>query len=174
MENNWYVLTGGPGSGKTSLIEQLKQRGHNTVQESARYQIEKQLKKGIPVEQIRKDERAFQLAVFEHKQMLHKALKPGTLTFFDRGYHDSLAYLEYHGLEIEKAILDICKNTSYKKVFVLDMLPYRKDHARNEAHEVATGLHAALASVYKQYGHEVVIVPVLPVSQRADWIETHL
>lgn len=34
--NELYVITGGPGVGKTTLIERLKQAGYSTVEEQAR------------------------------------------------------------------------------------------------------------------------------------------
>jgi len=31
----WYVITGGPSSGKTSMVDQLRQRGYRTTIEHA-------------------------------------------------------------------------------------------------------------------------------------------
>jgi predicted ATPase len=169
-KHNWYVLTGGPGSGKTTLIKELKKRGHNTIKESARYYIEKQLAKGLSLKEIRKDERSFQEAVFRQKQIIHDALATDAITFFDRGYHDTLAYLKYYDHKIASFISETCKGITYKKVFLLDMLPYVKDSARIENQATALKLHQALAYAYQESGHDIIKVPVMPIQARTDFI----
>lgn len=174
MNNRWYVLTGGPGSGKTSLMEELNTRGHAIVKESARYHVRQQLAKGLTLEQIRRDEKAFQEAVFRQKQIIHEALSKDVVTFFDRGYHDTLAYLEHYGYAIKKFITEACRDMRYEKVFVLDMLPYRRDEARIEDFATASQIHEALITAYQKSGHDVVHVPVLPLPARADFILSRL
>lgn len=172
--NNWYVLTGGPGSGKSTLLKELENRGYNTIKETARYHIENQLARGLSLEKIRKEEKAFQEAVFRQKKIVHDSLATDTITFFDRGYHDTVAYLKYYEFRIAKFISVICKNNIYKKVFVLDMLPYKKDEARIESPEIAEGLHTMLARAYEESGHEIIQVPSMPVKERADFVLDHI
>ncbi|HSX46772.1 MAG TPA: ATP-binding protein [Patescibacteria group bacterium] len=173
-KHNWYALTGGPGSGKTTLLKELKRRGHNTIKESARYYIKKELAKGLSLEKIREDEKAFQEAVFKQKQIIHEALATDAITFFDRGYHDTIAYLKYHEHQIAQFIEEVCKNPIYKKVFVLDMLPYINDEVRTEDYETAKQLHKTLLQTYQESGHEIVRVPVMSVEERADFIEQQI
>lgn len=174
MSNKWYVLTGGPGSGKSTLITELQKRGHNTVKESARNYTNKQSKHGISAQTIRKNEKAFQEAVFKEKEIIHDALSEEVLTFFDRGYHDTVAYLEHFGHEVADFIEEVCGEFKYAKVFLLDMLPYENDEARIEDEETAHGIHAALKQAYEESGHEVIEVPVMPVKERADFVLQHL
>jgi predicted ATPase len=42
-----YVLTGAPGSGRTALVEALRQRGHRVVEEAATEVIARQQDRGI-------------------------------------------------------------------------------------------------------------------------------
>ena len=39
-ETNWYVLTGGPGSGKTTTINSINKRGYKTTIEHARHYVD--------------------------------------------------------------------------------------------------------------------------------------
>ena len=45
-ETNWYVITGAPSSGKSSVIRELENLGYRVVHEVARAYIEEELKKG--------------------------------------------------------------------------------------------------------------------------------
>lgn len=174
MQNNWYVLTGGPGSGKTTLTTALKNRGYQTLAESARYYIEEQWARGLSTVQIRANEQSFQEAVFQHKQKMHQKTDPEILTFFDRGYHDTIAYLEYHRQTIASFITKTCNQTKYKKIFVLDMLPYNQDKARIETQTTAQKLHKALIKTYQAYGQELISVPVMTVPERVEFVLNHL
>ena len=45
MENlNFYILTGGPGSGKSTVFKLLSDMGYLTVEETGRNIIQKQIK----------------------------------------------------------------------------------------------------------------------------------
>jgi predicted ATPase len=46
MSNHFFVVTGGPGAGKTSLITELARRGFHTIPESGRAIIREELQSG--------------------------------------------------------------------------------------------------------------------------------
>ncbi len=43
QKSNFYVLTGGPGSGKTSVLQELERRGYICIPEVARPIIKEQI-----------------------------------------------------------------------------------------------------------------------------------
>lgn len=172
--DKWYVLTGGPNAGKTTVLRELEKLGHKAVGEAARAYVESRLAKGMTLEEIRSDIKSFQEAVFKNVHELHLAADKDVVTFFDRGYHDAVAYLKYFGEEASDFMKNIANTNSYSKVFVLDMLPYVKDGVRDEDEETANALHQQLRETYKEYGHEVIDVPVLPPAERAQFILNHI
>ena len=122
--SNWYVLTGGPSTGKTTLIDEFKKRSYTVVPEAARLYIEKHLAKGETIEQIRGDEVAFQRALFAMKVAAHEDLPTDVSVFFDRGMHDSEAYLRVQGILHDPELKKILDRITYKKVFLLDSVSY--------------------------------------------------
>ena len=43
ISNNWYVITGAPSSGKTTLLEYLKKKGQKVYFEWARIYIDQEM-----------------------------------------------------------------------------------------------------------------------------------
>lgn len=173
----WYVVTGGPCSGKTTLLEELERRGYRVEYEAARLYIEEELDKGHTLAEIRADEKAFQEKVLTRKMTVEQALPRNEIVFLDRGMPDTEAYLESIGIVGHAATQQACAQARYRTIFLLDMLPYTSDHARTEDEAGAQRLHALLEETYRRRGYEPVSVPALPVSERAgyliDHIETH-
>jgi len=64
MSNPWFIITGGPSVGKSSVVEELGKRGHYTSLEVARSYIDGAKAVGITIDQLRRDENRFQENIF--------------------------------------------------------------------------------------------------------------
>ena len=71
--SNWYVVTGGPGSGKTTVINHLNMLGYHATIEHARHFIDSRMITGRSVEEIRKNQLEFQRGILE---MQHREKEP--------------------------------------------------------------------------------------------------
>ncbi|TAK95328.1 hypothetical protein EPO05_04535 [Patescibacteria group bacterium] len=154
--NNWYVITGGPHAGKTTLVRLLGERGHNVVFEAARVYIDQQMKRGKTLQEIRKDEMEFQRKILKIKIANEKKVSPQKITFWDRGIADSVAYYELQGVRDDNFLKQAVKNSAYKKVFLLKPLPYKKDYARTESQQEQKKIHSLLRKAYREQGCEIV------------------
>jgi hypothetical protein len=56
VQTNWHVITGAPSSGKTTLIDQLADKGFQTVPETGRLHVEREVARGRTIDEIREDE----------------------------------------------------------------------------------------------------------------------
>ncbi len=173
-KTNWYVITGGPGSGKTTMVNLLRERGYTTTIEHARHYLYTQRIKGRNIEEVRKNQIEFQLGVLDMQIEQEASLSPGEMVFLDRAIPDSLAYYYFLNLEPDKKLLDALEKVSYKKIFILDLLPLVNDYARKEDEVAQKKIHALITDVYKSLDFPVVHVPVLPQEKRADFILQNL
>lgn len=171
QHNIWYVVTGGPSTGKTTLLSELAKHGFTIVPEAARTLIDKAIQSGQTVESLRKDEQKFQEDVAQLKAEIEQNLDPNTPTFFDRGMQDTIAYLEQNNLSIKPWVYDYMQHSSYKKVFILEPLStFQKDYARTETSQFTTEIHQKLIDAYSAYGMQPIIVPAMPVEQRVNFV----
>ena len=167
---NWYVITGGPSSGKTTTIELLRKRGYQTTIEHARHYIDTQRVTGRTVAEIRANQRDFQRGVLMMQIEQERSLDPDALCFLDRALPDALAYYRYLSLEPDPELLEALKTASYRRVFILELLPLAKDYARTEDAAAQRQIHTLLTEVYQSLDFPVDTVPILPPPERVDYI----
>ena len=173
-QTNWYVVTGGPCSGKTTTVNLLRQRGYKTTIEHARHYLDTQSVNGKTVEEVRKNQIEFQLGVLEMQIEQENSLEESNVVFLDRAMPDSLAYYRFLNLPPDKKLLDSIAKAAYKKVFILDPLPLVKDYARKEDEEGQKRIQELLTEVYKSLPFPVVHVPILEPNDRVDFILNNL
>ena len=173
-QTNWYVITGGPSSGKTTTVNILRERGYITTMEHARHFLDTQRLKGKTIEEIRKNQREFQLGVLDMQIEQEKEMAPHVQVFLDRAIPDALAYYRFLNLSIDDKLTDALRNVSYKKIFIMDPLPLKNDYARNENAEAQKKIHALITEVYESLPFPVIHVPVLPAEERVDFILKNL
>ena len=173
-QTNWYVITGGPSSGKTTTVNLLKERGYITTFEHARHYLDTQRLKGKTIEDVRKQQREFQLGVLDMQIEQESQISPEVLVFLDRAIPDALAYYRFLNLPEEEKLTEALRTVFYKKVFILDCLPLVKDYARTEDEEAQKKIHALLIEVYESLGFPIIQVPVLKPEERVDFILNNL
>jgi predicted ATPase len=174
QKTNWYVLTGGPGSGKTTTIEIIASRGYETTIEHARHYIQTQMQKGRTVEEVRRNQEEFQMGVLEMQIEQETMLNPKNTVFLDRALPDALAYYYFLDLPINKKITDALNLYRYKKVFILECLPFVQDYARREDEIAQKKIHELLIKVYNDLHFPITHVPVLPPDERVDYLLSNL
>ena len=173
-QTNWYVITGGPSSGKTTTVNLLNSMDYKTTIEHARHYLDTQRVNGRTVEEVRKNQEEFQLGVLEMQIEQENSLKPDDLVFLDRAIPDSLAYYRFLNLKPHAKLLDALEKVAYKKIFILDRLPFVKDYARTEDEYSQKKIHELLTEVYESLPFPVLHVPVLPETERVDFILKNL
>jgi len=158
------VITGGPSSGKTSLIRELERRGFATVPEAATIVI-----KGGRFHPL-KDPVSFQKEVLKLQLKLEgEAEGSGApVVFCDRGIYDGMAYLRFYKVPLR--LVPFPREWRYDLVFYLEQLPYVRDDVRFETPEEAAEIARLIREVYEELGYDPIPVPPLPIEERADLV----
>ena len=158
-----YVITGGPCSGKSTLVDAIKERGFLTVDETAREFLKEN--PGIRG-------RDLVMGVFRRQIEEESALEryPNEV-FLDRGLVDVAAYSRFWLGEVPREIQEAGLSCRYQKVFALDRLPFVSDGIRVEKNDAeAERIHRLIIQTYKEHGYEPLGVPVMSLRERADFV----
>lgn len=159
IESNWYVITGGVSSGKSTLLLALKQNGYKVVKETARAVIDEELTKGKAIGEVRGNDQLLQQKIFARMLERESHFSRDEIIFFDRGLPDCAAYHKNCGLD-PKEVLDVCLEHRYKGIFFMEQLPFEKDHIRTETKQQFEKITRLLIEMYEKLGYELTFVPV--------------
>lgn len=168
------LISGCSGGGKSTLLAELAARGHATVEEPGRRiaEDEAEIRAWPWVDMGAFLNRCLELATLDH-QLARAATGP---VFFDRGLPDALTGLARRGPLAPRAEALITRCRYAPRVFVAPPWPalFAADPARRHGLAEAVAEFEALMDWLPHWGYEVVMIPRMSVSDRADWIEDEL
>ncbi|MGF1738850.1 AAA family ATPase [Photobacterium satsumensis] len=169
------IITGGPGAGKTSLLDTLARRGYMTFPEVSRSLIREQaaFPDGVLPWTDLPRFAALCLELMNHQR---EQARRGTMpAFVDRAIGDICAYLTIGGEVVDEQYRTMAKGY-FPTVFVCaphtDI--YVQDDERPHSFAEAEKIHAQLVSTYRELGYEVVDVPWDKIEERASWLLARL
>ena len=163
------VIIGGPGTGKTTIIDALIDQGFCCYPEISREITLEAKKQGIEQLFLENPLLFSELLLEGRKRQFKNALKePHHVVFLDRGIPDVLAYMHYIG-DSYPVFFDVaCKEHIYSKIFILPPWEeiYISDDERYENYEQAKLIFNHLTETYQHYGYELIEVPKNTVDNR--------
>lgn len=174
------AITGGPGTGKTLIINSLETAGFHCFHEivramtlDAKNSEESKPFKTNPLAFVN-DPKSFNDQLLSGR--LAHYLKASELNeeviFFDRGLPDVLAYMDYFKQSYDEKYLNTCQNNRYDKVFLLPPWEhiYVQDNERMESFMEAIEIHEALKKTYESLDYVLTEVPFGSVNERLKFV----
>lgn len=167
------VLVGGPGTGKSTVLNELKSRGFQCMPEVSRQVTLEAQKKGI--EQLFLTEPLLfseMLLKGRERQFIEAENLDANWAFFDRGLPEVFAYMNYTKDTYPGYFKEKCEQYRYDHVFVFK--PWEKiyisDNERYESFEESVKIDHHIQLAYKELGYTMIEVPFGQVKERGDFI----
>lgn len=173
MCDHMFVITGGPGSGKTSLINALNRRGYRSMPEAGRAIIQDQIKIGGTSLPWANRLMFAELMLGWELRSWYEAMVLDGPVLMDRGIPDVIGYLTLCGLPVPDHAETAASLYSYnKRVF---LAPYwdtifAQDAERKQDRQEAEATGFAMAEVYMWLGYELIELPLTGLEERADFM----
>lgn len=168
-----FIITGGPGSGKTTVLKELERSGHPFMPEAAREIIREQVACGGEALPWADRERYTGLMLERSIQSFLQYAATKQLTFADRGIPDTLCYARLIGLTNEEAIRAACERYRYaQQVFLAPPWKeiYETDAERKQNFDEAVRTYEMMSSVYSECGYQVIELPRATPRERAEFM----
>ena len=179
------VLTGAPHSGKSTLAEELLEKGHLVVPETAITVIES-LNELLGLDGALRWRRnhfeGFQELISERQWYMETVMEDqyhqamdlfDEFIFLDRGAHDGIAFARHFHKKFPEKASKYIEDVRYDQVFLLDLVtPFddRNESGRIETEEDCRAIQKHLKDVYTELGLEPILVPLMPVEDRLHFI----
>ena len=167
------VITGGPGTGKSTVIAEFQRRKFDCMTEVSR-EVTLNARKNGTEQLFLENPILFSELLLEGRinQYIESEKKNSTNVFFDRGIPDVHAYMNYLSVDYPKKYINSSNLYRYNYIFLMPPWEeiYISDHVRYENFEQALAIHNHLERAYKELDYKIIEVPIGTVSDRADFI----
>jgi len=167
------VITGGPGTGKSTVIEELIKRNFKCMTEISR-EVTLNARKNGSEQLFLTKPLLFSELLLEGRinQYIEAEKKNEELVFFDRGIPDVHAYMNYISIDYPNTYIH--KSNFYRYNYIFLMPPweeiYISDNERYENFEQALAIHNHLERTYKELNYKIIEVPIGTIEARTNFI----
>jgi predicted ATPase len=177
IKDNFFIVTGGPGAGKSTLIDRLEQQGFARSVEAGRAIIQDQTAIGgsaLPW----KDASLFAELMLSWELRSYGMAQQGTgAVFFDRGVPDVVAYLRLVGLSVPEHMRKAVEMFRYnRRVFIAPPWKeiFRQDRERKQDFDEGVRTYDSLVETYTSLDYELVEIPCVAVEERVRFVLDNL
>lgn len=172
-----FVITGGPGGGKTTLLRDLAQRGFSCSEEVAREIIQEQVKTNGDALPWGNRSRYTELMLTRSIEAFRSNTPSSRITFMDRGIPDVACYARLIDLPIFDELKTACELYRYNTMVF--MAPpweeiYTTDSERKQTYREAIDTHRVMVAVYEGFGYQPIELPRVSPVERAEFVIAHI
>ncbi|WP_298628167.1 AAA family ATPase [uncultured Legionella sp.] len=173
QKTNYFLFTGGPGAGKTTVLDELERQGHLVVAEVARAIIRRQNATGGNATHNGDRVTYTDLMLHDSINDFNRMLSVEDTVFFDRGIPDLYSYTNRFCGGVTSDVLKQASQYRYNPVaFVFPPWQeiYCHDTERKQDFQEAIETYHAVKEGYQACGYQVIDVPQGTVQDRIIFI----
>ncbi|UHG94287.1 AAA family ATPase [Spirosoma oryzicola] len=170
-----FIITGGPGAGKSTLIEALRAAGFHCFDEISRQLIQQEVASGsqcLPWVDLDCFARlALKGMIADHKRA--STFGQDQALFFDRAIPDIIAYLRVGDVPVDALFQQAVQQYPYQPtVFVAPPWEaiYVNDAERWQTFAESCALHDAIVETYQQLNFTLIELPRSSAADRVDFV----
>ncbi|MBN8993834.1 MAG: AAA family ATPase [Rhizobiales bacterium] len=170
---NYFIISGGPGSGKTAIIDKLASRGFTTVAETGRAILREQMEAGGDATH-EGDAAAYGAEMLKRGITDYKRMRGADEpVFFDRGIAELVGYFRLKGLPVPPEVASA--GHEYRSNRLVFLAPpwqaiYRQDAERRQDWDEAVRTFELIREAYVEAGYLPVEIPEDTVARRVRFI----
>lgn len=175
--DNLIVITGGPGAGKTTLVDLLCDAGYAVAPEAGRGIIKDQVAIGGAGTHGADANLFAELMLSWEMRSYHWAVEQGAPVFFDHALPGLAGYYRLIGQQVPPHVDKAIRTFPYhSRVFIAPPWPeiYRHDEERKQDFDEAIRTYDRLVEAYQRYGYRLVELPRTDPAGRAEFVLRHL
>ncbi|AEW00182.1 ATPase [Niastella koreensis] len=170
---NFYIISGGPGSGKTSLLHALAKQGIPCMPEAGRAIIQDQMAIGGSALHWG-DKSAFaELMLSWEMRSYREAQQLQGPVLFDRGVPDVMGYLMLSQLPVPVHVEKAAHLFKYNR-YVFMAPPWKEifmqDDERTQTFAEAKATYDSLVNVYLKLGYTPLALPLDTMAERVQFV----
>jgi predicted ATPase len=171
--DNFIIISGGPGGGKTTLIDALAMLGHGRTIEAGRFIIQAQAEIGGMGVHFGDQALFAELMLMHEIRSYEEAMAAPGLVFCDRGVPELVGYLPMVGRPVPHHFKRAAELYRYNRTVFLTP-PWREifanDPERKQDWAEAVRTYEHCEAVYRAQGYEPVILPKASVRDRVRFV----
>lgn len=167
-----HIITGAPGTGKTTILDNLIDLPVDTVGEPARELIAERRRPGHRGGWGGTAAEFQELLLERSIEKYHRAVAHESVALFDRGIPDCIAYALHAGLDPEPSIRAARSHRYSTRVMVTPPWEeiYTTDRDRTMSFAMTVSFHRHLVDAYDRAGYELVEIPPGTVEERTRFV----
>ena len=172
-EDRFFVLTGGPCSGKSTLIAALQRAGFQAMPEAGRAIIQQQVAIDGPALAWKDPGLFAELGLSWEMRSYREALQLTGPVFFDHSLAGSPGYYRLMGLPVPAHVHAAASTMRYHRRALI--APpwaeiYENDAERKQTWEEAVATYEHIVETYTEYGYDLVELPKVSVQDRVQFV----
>lgn len=171
IKTNFIAITGGPGGGKSSLLNALSKKGFKNIDETGRAIIKERLSKGLSPRPA-PEKFAEQMFQRDYENYI-KNLNASEIIFFDRSFLDSASFIQQTNQKYFEKVNDIISIYRFNNnVFITPPWEeiYCNDDERDQTFNEAISTYKSLFKWYQLNGYKPIILPKASVEMRTEFV----